>query len=121
MNSRKVMIVDDDLEFLEELNDTLVSSGYEVVIESDPEKVVSRVAATSPEVVVLDLNMPRMSGFRVADELARAPGGERLKIVAMTGHYTEKEHFRLMRHLGIRVLVKPFTPLDVIAKIEDFA
>ena len=120
MKNRKVMIVDDDLEFLEELNDTLASSGYDVVVESDPVRAVGRAEAARPDVVVLDLNMPRKSGFRVADELAKSAIGPTLKIVAMTGHYTEKEHLRLMRHIGIRFLIKPFTPLDVIAKIEDF-
>ena len=114
------MIVDDDLDFLEELNDTLRSSGYEVEIESDPVAVVKAAGEKKPDVIVLDLNMPRKSGFHIADELARSPATAGIKIVAMTGHYTEKEHIRLMRTIGIRFLIKPFTPLDVIAKIEDF-
>lgn len=117
---RKVMIVDDDLEFLEELNDTLNSSGYEVIVESDSGNVLKAAEEKKPDIIVLDLNMPRKSGFRIADELAKSPATAGIKIVAMTGHYTEKEHIRLMRHIGIRFLIKPFTPLDVIAKIEDF-
>ena len=116
---RKVMIVDDDQEFLEELKETLNLSGYETVVVNDAALVADVAAKTKPDVVLLDIKMPGKSGFQVADELSHISHLSHVPIIAMTAFFKD-DYVPLMNISGIKKwLKKPFHPLDIIAQIED--
>ena len=120
MSKKKVMIVDDDKEFLEELKETLNLNNYEVAAFSDGTSALGMVSRIKPDVILLDLKLKGKSGFQIAYELKRFPETANIPIVAMTAYFTEKEHTELMDMCGIRTcLMKPFNPLDAIAKIEE--
>lgn len=118
--TKKIMIVDDDKEFVEELEETLTLSGYEVVAVNDPVSSLSTAIVEKPHLVLLDLKMDGMSGFRVAEGLRQHLGTTHIPIIAMTGYFTGDEHILLMHMCGIeQCLKKPFNPLDIITKIES--
>jgi CheY-like chemotaxis protein len=120
MSEKKVLIVDDDKEFLEELREVLANTGYDVTVAGDGIAASKAARAVKPDVILLDLRMKGMSGFEVADRLKGFPDTVGIPIIAMTGFYTLKEHAWLMNFSGIkRCLRKPFNPLDVIAEIES--
>jgi len=120
MAEKKVLIVDDDKEFLEELGGILATSGYDVTSVGDSVAAVKAARTTKPDIILLDLRMSMMSGFEVADRLKNFPETATIPIIAMTGFYTLKEHAWLMNFCGIRRCIrKPFNPLDVIAEIEN--
>jgi DNA-binding response OmpR family regulator len=115
----RVLIVDDDKEFREELRETLDLSGYEVIEVADSRKVQDTASHMSPDVIVLDLKMNEMNGFEVAEELKRFTSTVGIPVIAMTGFFREDEHAPLMSICGIsKCIKKPFNPLDVIAAIE---
>jgi DNA-binding response OmpR family regulator len=119
MSKGKVMIVDDDSEFLEELKEILDLSGYEVTQIADPKEVLRQASAWEPDDILLDLKMEGLNGFEVADQLKHTEKTSQIPIIAMTGFYTEEEHMSLMNICGIqRCILKPFNPLDVISAIE---
>lgn len=119
MSKGKVMIVDDDSEFLTELKEILDLSGYEVTQIADPKAVVREAVDRQPDVILLDLKMEGLNGFEVADQLKHTEKTSQVPIIAMTGFYTEEEHMSLMNICGIqRCILKPFNPLDVISAIE---
>jgi CheY-like chemotaxis protein len=119
MANSKVMLVDDDKEFLEELQELLVSSGYQMVAVNDPISALERVSQVKPDVIVLDLKMPNMSGFQLAQEIRHFCELNSVPIIAMSGYYKD-EYNPLLNICGIKVcLKKPFNPLDVISAIED--
>jgi CheY-like chemotaxis protein len=121
MEKKKILIVDDNVEFLEELEDVLKSAGYEVVLCSSGNGAVECAKNEMPELILLDLKLDGKTGFEVADELSRGPETREIPIVSMTGHYTEKEYRLLMNVSGMKeCLLKPFNPLDVIARIEHW-
>lgn len=119
MSRGRVLIVDDDKEFREELRETLDLSGYEVIEVEDARAVQNTASRTSPDVIVLDLKMDDMNGFEVAEELKRFTTTVGIPVIAMTGFFREDEHAPLMNICGITTCIKkPFNPLDVIAAIE---
>lgn len=119
MGTKKVLVVDDDKEFLEELSEMLVNSGYDVTGLSESSFAVKTACSIKPDVILLDLRMRSMSGFEIADGLKRIPETSHIPVIAMTGFYTMKEHSWLMNFCGIiKCLKKPFSPLDVITEIE---
>jgi len=119
MPKKKIMIVDDDREFLEELKETLTSSGYDTTALSNSTSALKMVRKIKPDVILLDLKMQGKSGFQIADELKQLPETAHIPIITMTAFYTEREYTILMNICGIKTcLIKPFNPLDVIAEIE---
>ncbi len=119
MQKKKIMIVEDDPECLEELREMLVSVGYDVKAISDSTLAFDTVNKIRPDAILLDLKMPNKSGFQVADELKRFSGLENIPIIAMTAFFTESEHALLMNICGIKkCLKKPLDPKEVIEQIE---
>lgn len=116
---RKIMIIDDDKEFLKEIDELLRLSGYETVFESNSDNAMAKIHLTRPDVILVDLKMHPVSGFKIASELKNLPDND-IPVVAITGFYTHDEHKPLMRICGInKCLVKPVRPLEIIAAIED--
>ncbi len=108
--------MDDDRECLEELRDILISVGYDVETINDSLLVLETANRTSPDCILLDLKMPKKSGFRVADELRYL---KRIPIIAITAFFTESEHSLLMKICGIKkCLKKPLNPAELIEQIE---
>jgi two-component system, cell cycle response regulator DivK len=115
---KKVLVVDDDAVFLEEIQETLHLSGYDVVKLSDSRRVIEVAAREKPDVIVMDLRMPEKTGFQVADELKHDPDLLRIPVLAMTAYY--KYGFEpLLALCGIeKCFKKPFHPLEIITEIE---
>ena len=112
------MIVDDNKEFLEELEQALILSGYDVIAVSDASRVLEVALKTRPELMLLDIKMPKKSGFQIADAFKRSSLLRRIPIIVMTGFFTDN-YFTLMNICRIQKRIqKPFNCIDLIAKIE---
>jgi DNA-binding response OmpR family regulator len=119
MKENKILVVDDDIAYLSELQEVLVSSGYDAEVSSDSSFVVKMADRIKPDLILLDLKMYGKSGFQVANDLKHFPGTANIPIVAMTGYFTEKMHRTFMHRMGIKdCIIKPFNPQDIIIKIE---
>ncbi len=116
--NKKIMVVDDDKEFLEELKETLALSGYDLFAVNDAALVLGLASSIKPDVILLDLKMPKMSGFQVADELKHLSEVAHIPIIAMSA-FLKDDYAAMLNICGIkRCLKKPFHPLDIIAQIE---
>lgn len=116
---KRVMIIDDDREFLQELNESLVLNGYEVVEVNDASMVFDLTEKTKPDVILLDLNMPKKSGFEVALELKYFSRLYHIPIIGITGYYNDEAYVSLMNLVGIQKhLTKPVNPAELINQIE---
>ncbi|MGA1796388.1 MAG: response regulator [bacterium] len=119
MANTRVMIVDDDRDFLEELQDALTSHGYETIPISRSTIAPFAAYTTKPDVILLDIKMDGMSGFDVAEHIKRFSSTADIPIIAMTGFFNKEKHLALMDLCGMKIcLEKPFNPRDVIATIE---
>ncbi len=120
MAPKKVLIVDDDAEFLEELKEMLVLSGYDVTAVNKSVSALETVRSVMPDVILLDLKMSDMSGFEVAEAIKRLSETSHIPIIAMTGFYAIKEPSWLLNFCDIeKCLKKPFSSQDAIDHIED--
>ncbi len=116
--AKKIMIIDDDKEFLEELAEAIASSGYDPIAVNDTDGLLDLVVKTKPAVILLDLKMPKKTGFLVAYELQESSDTVGIPVIAMSG-YVKDGHIAPKELVNIRTcLKKPFTPEDVIAEIE---
>lgn len=65
----KLLLVDDDLEIVEMLQQRLTREGYEVVVAFDGEEALVKVKEANPDVIILDLMLPKLNGFEVLKEI----------------------------------------------------
>lgn len=115
---KKIMIIDDNKELLEELKETISLCGYEVVTVSDAILALDAVNKEKPDVILLDLKMPGKSGFQIAYELKDFKQYKHIPIIAITG-FLNDDYVSLMKICGIQsCLTKPFGPLEIVPKIE---
>jgi DNA-binding response OmpR family regulator len=115
---KKILIVDDDKDFLEELRESLVLNEYDVVALNDPNEALDVATREKPDVIILDIKMPEESGFQVACKLKFFSGLSHIPIIAMTGHFKD-EYIPLMNTYGIKHYIKkPFDCIDIISRIE---
>jgi CheY-like chemotaxis protein len=118
MAKTKILIIDDDKEFLEELHETLNLSGYEMVAVNDAQDALETANRTKPDIILLDLKMPAKSGFQVADEIKHYQQTSHIPIIAMTGFFKD-DYLPLMGLFGISLcLKKPFQVSQVVQEIE---
>ena len=119
MQSRKVAVIDNDQKSLSEIEEFLLLSGYDPVLVSDPSLAVHTVLENKPDVILIELKMPRKNGLELTDSINRAFETKRVPVIAMSDFF--KEEFSWLLDLcGIkRWLKKPFQPLDVIWAIEN--
>jgi PAS domain S-box-containing protein len=107
---RKVLIVDDNVEGAQGLGLLLRLRGHRVVLAHDGEAAVEVARAQRPDVVVLDIGLPKLDGYAVARELRRLPGLAGVLLIAATG-YGQDEDRRRAREAGFDYhLIKPVDP-----------
>jgi len=68
---RKIMIIDDDNEFLEEISEVLIKCGYDVSIISDSTQALSKTLKSKPDTILLDLKMKKLDGFEIANNFKK--------------------------------------------------
>jgi PAS domain S-box-containing protein len=110
---RRVLIVDDNADAAESLAMVLRLGGHDVRTAYEGPAALEVAAAFRPEVVFLDIGLPRMDGYEVGRRLRRQPGLEGTRLVAMTG-YGQDEDRRKAREVGFDLfLTKPVDPLTL--------
>ncbi|GIJ43941.1 hypothetical protein Val02_08270 [Virgisporangium aliadipatigenens] len=114
-----ILVVDDDADLRELLELKLTSAGYRVDTAANGEAALARIAKRLPDLVVLDVMMPGLSGVEVCKEL-RADGRTRsLPIVMLTARAHVMFESEGMMAGADLYLTKPFSPRTLLARIEE--
>ncbi|MDP8213225.1 MAG: response regulator [Candidatus Zapsychrus exili] len=120
MKQKKVMIIDDNREFLKQFSETLKLCGYEPCVFSRPKTAIKQIAKIKPDILLLDICLGDESGIDVAKELRSNEKTKDLKIIAITAFYEERDYKVLREECKVKTcLKKPLKPLEVISAIED--
>lgn len=95
-NKHRILVVDDSHDTAQSLAALLKVMGHEARFEIDPTRVVALVREVHPNIVFLDLGMPGIDGYRLAETL-RSEFGHSIHLVAVTGYGTEQDRARSRR------------------------
>jgi signal transduction histidine kinase len=121
MGSLRVLVADDNRDSADSLAMLLEVSGHEVHVSYDGEEAVRLAAEVRPEVLLLDIGMPRLDGYQVATRLRGEPWGAELVIIATTGWGQEQDRTR-SRETGFDAhLVKPVDLEALMQLISELA
>jgi signal transduction histidine kinase len=112
----RVLVVEDNPHAAETLQELLQLWGHEVRVAHDGPAALAEAARRPPEVVLLDLGLPGMSGFEVARELRRQPLLAGVRLIACTGYGQEEDRQRTREARFDEHLVKPVAP-DLLRRV----
>lgn len=120
LNTGPVMVVEDISSVRELVEIQLKLRGYEVITARDGEEALTRIAETKPAVIVADILMPRVDGFRLVHQLRSDPQTATIPIIFLSATYVSADDERFGLDLGaIRFLSKPAEPDDLLVAVSD--
>ena len=115
---RKILAVDDENDVLLVVKTALETEGFNVVTASNGFDALEKVAAEMPDLVVLDVMMPGMTGFEVLDKIRADSRTARIPVIMLTG-LSEKGKIRDALAAGTDFyIVKPFEFRDLLTKVN---
>jgi two-component system response regulator MprA len=112
----RVLVVDDDKAVRESLRRSLEFNGYDVVLAGDGAEALAAIAATSPDVVVMDVMMPRLDGLEATRALRTA--GNDLPIMVLTARDAVGDRVEGLDAGADDYLTKPFALQELLARIR---
>jgi pilus assembly protein CpaE len=118
MAATKVLVVDDDLNIQRVLVFTLKQEGFEVHVASDGQAGVEMAAAIGPDLILMDVAMPKLDGYAATQQVRAAEKGRRVPIIMLTAEADVEQRVRGLRAGADDDIVKPFHPLELIARIK---
>ncbi|MGH7205460.1 MAG: sigma-54-dependent transcriptional regulator, partial [Nitrospiraceae bacterium] len=105
----KILVVDDDPDIVTTLRDRLESLGYDTITARDGLRALELIEQDTPNLVLLDLEMPKLSGLGVLKQLSRhRQNGQDLPVIVMTAHGSIAAAVEAMKEGAYDFLTKPF-------------
>ncbi|HEY8167283.1 MAG TPA: response regulator [Candidatus Limnocylindrales bacterium] len=116
----RILVVDDDPNVQRTLSFTLQQEGYDVAIASDGEEALKRWADESPDLMLLDVGLPKVDGYQVATRIREAEAGAtHMPIIMLTADADVDSKVKGLRAGADDYQVKPFFPAELVARIKS--
>jgi two-component system, cell cycle response regulator len=113
----RILVAEDDRVLQDLVAELLVEAGYDVTTASDGDEALKIVREQSPDLVLLDVMMPRMDGYAVCREI-RAAGPAAPPVIFVTAHGNIKDRVTGLDLGAVDYLVKPFNPPELEARVR---
>jgi twitching motility two-component system response regulator PilG/twitching motility two-component system response regulator PilH len=119
MEPRKtVLVVDDSQAVIDALSGPLEDAGFEVACAMDGEEVFRKMASASPDVLLVDIYMPKLNGADVCRLVKAHPHWKRTFLVLMSSRISDRE-MDMYRRIGAdEILKKPLDPANVVSIVK---
>src|SRR5258708_26526373 len=116
MNS-KILVADDDFDNRTIVQEVLVAAGYDVLLATNGEEALQQTSDQKPDLVLLDLSMPKINGWEVAKQIREKPELSGTVIVAFTSHALVGDELKAKAAGCDDYISKPCLPKEVVAKV----
>jgi two-component system, OmpR family, alkaline phosphatase synthesis response regulator PhoP len=116
--ARTVLVVDDEPNILLSLQFLLNKAGYEVRSAKDGEEALAEVARAAPDLVLLDVMMPKIDGFSVCKAIRDNPDWKDVRIIMLTARGRDIEREKGLALGADDYITKPFSTKDAMARVE---
>lgn len=116
--ARKILVVDDERHIVRLVEVNLQRAGYDVVTAYDGVEALEKVKADKPDMIVLDVMMPRMDGFEVLQNLQADPECSEIPVIMLTAKAQDADIFKGWQSGVSSYLTKPFNPRELLTFVE---
>ena len=115
---KRVVVVDDEPAVGAAVRDLLVPEGFQVDTPTDPQSALPELLRAVPDLVILDVNMPGMSGWELCALLRRQSATREIPVLFLTGRREVRDRITAMQVGGSDYLAKPFGADDLRRKVN---
>jgi len=116
---KRVVVVDDEPSVGAAVRDLLVPEGFQVDTPTDPQSALPELLRAVPDLVILDVNMPGMSGWELCALLRRQSATREIPVLFLTGRREVRDRITAMQVGGSDYLAKPFGAEDLRRKVNS--
>jgi DNA-binding response OmpR family regulator len=117
--TKKVLIADDEPNIVTALEFLLQKSGYEVMVAHNGDEALQRVESFGPDLVLLDVMMPRISGYEVCRRMRERSDWRHIKIIMLSAKGREAEVSKGVSLGADLYVTKPFSNNELVGKIGE--
>ncbi|MGM0542447.1 MAG: response regulator transcription factor [Pseudomonadota bacterium] len=114
----KVLVVDDEPNILISLEFLMQQAGFDVITAEDGEQALAHVQQAPPDLILLDISLPSISGFDVLEQLRQQTATAALPIIMLTAHGREVEREKGMALGADDYITKPFSTQALVEKVN---
>lgn len=118
-NEKRILVVDDEPHAIRALTFILKKEGYDVYSALNGEEAMARVRESKPDLMFLDVMMPRKNGFEVCQEIKGDPGLSDIYIIMLTAKGQEKDREKGLSLGADEFITKPFSLTDIVARVRE--
>jgi CheY-like chemotaxis protein len=115
MALKKILIVDDEPAIIDVLGSRLKATGFETCAARDGQEAMEKVENEKPDLIIMDVLMPRMSGFEAMTKIRENPKSRKIPVLVISARSSMKDYFSGIT--GVEFILKPFEPKDLVARI----
>ena len=115
---RRLLVVDDNVDAADAIATLLSLNGYEVATAHDPDEAMETAIATNPDLILLDIGLPGMTGYELARKFSAHPVVARAKLIALTGYGQPRDTEQAKAAGFAGYLVKPVDSEELQQRIE---
>jgi DNA-binding response OmpR family regulator len=115
----KILVAEDERDIRELIGFTLGLADFETILVEDGVEAVEEAAAQEPDLVLLDVRMPRMSGYEACRQLKENPSTDEIPVVFLSAKGQEQEIEEGLAAGAADYIVKPFAPDQLLAQVRD--
>ena len=119
MMNKKVLIADDEQNIVISLEFLMKREGFEVLVANDGEEAIQRIRADQPDLVLLDVMMPKKSGFEVCQEVKADPALGAVRILMLTAKGRDTEVAKGLALGADAYMTKPFSTRELVDKVRS--
>lgn len=117
--AHKILIVDDEPNIVISLEFLMKKEGFEVAVANDGEEALAKVASFNPDLLLLDVMMPKKSGFEVCEALRADPARGGLLIMMLTAKGRDTEVAKGLAIGADAYVTKPFSTKELVVKVKE--
>ncbi|MEX0984093.1 MAG: response regulator [Actinomycetota bacterium] len=113
-----VLVVDDDPDIARFVEVNLRSAGYDVAVAADGMEALEKAVELRPDLVLLDVMMPKIDGFEVAQRLRKNPHTANASIIMLTAKALSADKVTGLQAGADDYIIKPFDPIELLARVK---
>ena len=117
--SKRILIVDDEPHIVIPVEFLMRREGYEVTVERDGEAGLAAIRAQPPDLVILDVMMPKLNGFEVCEAVRADPALSAVRVLMLTAKGREAEKKKGLELGADAYVAKPFSTHDLVATVRS--
>lgn len=116
--SKKVFIVDDEPDLREVLNTLFQQEGYQTILASDGKMALELVKKNVPDIILLDVSMPKMDGFQVLEKLKKDKLTRDVPVIMVSARDGNEDIQQGISHFADKYITKPYDIKKLLTEVE---